>query len=488
MKKLLLTLGLAAFMLSAKSQIIVTGIMYDPRGADSAVPGPLSPATTLPDGVTTYQHKGGYEYAQFMATEAIDFSVNNYSVVFCRNPGTTSTTIENGWAAGGDRTYKFDLTGGTVAKGQFFYVGGPEQVLAGYVTVSGITYQSANISSAKWIKTIVHSNTSGDGFGSATTALLPNSGNPGGVAVFSGTTVTSATVPLDVAFFSGANPIVSVTSVYNSANQWGYRVPNNDYYNTADTFFGKGTNTKTFLFINGTGSASDNGSYIKLGGDYNSTTSTWNVARSSTNLALFPANTQASASAFTLADIETGGTTLPVTLTTFTAKANKAGTVNLVWSTASEKDNAYYDVTRSSDGIDFSTIAKVTGSGTSNTLQNYNYTDTKPVAGTNYYRLKQVDNDGKSALSKIVSATVGLGNGNLTVSVAANRNTVKVNYTAVAAGNASFTIFNASGVKIATVNKAVEVGQNRIEIPVALGNSIHILKATQAGLTSSTKF
>ena len=488
MKKILLTLGLAAFLLSARSQIVVTGIMYDPKGADSAVPGPLSPATTLPDGVTTYQHKGGYEYAQLMATEAIDFSVNNYSVVFCRNPSATVTTIENGWAAGGDRTYKFNLTSGTVAKGQYFYVGGPEKVLAGYVTVSGITYQSADISSAKWIKNIVHSNTAGDGFGTATTALLPNSGNPGGVAVFSGTTVTSATVPLDVAFISSVNPIVSVSSVYNSANQWGYRVPNNDYYNTADTFFGKGTNTKTFLFNNGTGGAADNGSYIKLGGDYNSTNSTWNVARSSTNLALFPASTQASASAFTLADIETGATTLPVSLTTFTAKANKAGTVNLSWSTASEQNNSHFDVLRATDNATFGKIGQVTGNGTSNAINNYSFTDTKPTNGTNYYRLKQVDNDGKSAQSKVVSAKVSLSASSLTAAAAANRSSVKISYDAATAGNAIFTIYNTSGVKLASSNQSVNAGANQITIPVALGSTLHILKVSQAGETSSVKF
>ncbi len=485
---MLLTIGFAAAMLSASSQIIITGVMYDPKGADSAVPGPLATPTTLPDGVTPYLHKGGYEYAQFMATENINFATTPFSVVFARNPGATTTTIENGWAAGGDRTYKFNLTSGEVTKGEFFYVGGPEKILGGYVTIDGVTYQSADISAAKWIRTIVHSTTPGDGFGNATTALLPNSGNPGGVAVFVGTTIDGTTVPLDAVFISSANPITSVSSVYNSANQWGYLVPNSDFYDTTDMFFGKGANTKTLRFANGTGSAADNGAFIKLGGDYNTTTNTWNTPRSSNNIALFPASTVAASTLYSLSDIETGNTTLPVALTTFTAKANKTGSVNVSWTTASEKNNSHFEVTRSADGVSFNKLAEVAGSGNTNTAQHYNYTDAKPASGNNYYRLKQVDHDGKSAYSQIVAVNTGFGIAKLTVAASANRNSVKVSYEAVTNGHAIIAIYNSSGVKLASSTQSVNAGANQITVPVALGNSVHVVKVSQSGMTSSVKF
>jgi hypothetical protein len=179
---------------------------------------------------------------------------------------------------------------------------------------------------------------------------------------------------------------------------------------------------------------------------------------------------------------------LPVKLTSFTAKANKQGSVNLAWSTASEKDNAHFEVTRATDGLNFSKLAEVKGNGNSDELKNYSYTDTKPVVGINYYRLRQVDNDGKSALSTIAIAKMGLGNDNLTVAVAGNRSSVAVTYNAPINGKALFNIYNVSGVKVASLEQKVNTGLNQINIPVNLGNSLYVLNVSQAGSTASTKF
>ena len=59
MKKLLLTFSLAAMLLSAKAQIIITGAMFDPRGLDAPANNAANP------NYAAYSHKGGYEYMQF---------------------------------------------------------------------------------------------------------------------------------------------------------------------------------------------------------------------------------------------------------------------------------------------------------------------------------------------------------------------------------------------------------------------------------------
>ena len=118
----------------------------------------------------------------------------------------------------------------------------------------------------------------------------------------------------------------------------------------------------------------------------------------------------------------------------------------------------------------------------------YTYTDTKPVAGTNYYRLKQIDFNGDFAYSAIATAKVGLGSDNLTVAVAANKSAVTVNYKATVGGKAHFGIYNSTGVKLASVQQTVTAGLNQISIPANLGNSIHILNVSQAGATASIKF
>lgn len=99
------------------------------------------------------------------------------------------------------------------------------------------------------------------------------------------------------------------------------------------------------------------------------------------------------------------GCATPVTLTAFTGQ--KDGTVNVLsWATANELNNTGFELQRSADGINFTALAFVktkADNGNSTTVLTYQFTDDKPLAGTNYYRLKQIDKDGKSALSKIVT-------------------------------------------------------------------------------------
>ena len=84
---------------------------------------------------------------------------------------------------------------------------------------------------------------------------------------------------------------------------------------------------------------------------------------------------------------------LPVELIEFTAKREENSSV-LLWQTATEINNAYFEIQRSGDGFHFENIGKVPGAGTTSGLQNYTFTDHTPLSGLNYYRLKQVDFDG----------------------------------------------------------------------------------------------
>jgi hypothetical protein len=100
---------------------------------------------------------------------------------------------------------------------------------------------------------------------------------------------------------------------------------------------------------------------------------------------------------------------LPVKLINFKAIIQNAG-VALLWSTATEKDNLGYDVERSADNRNWTSLGFVAGSGTTAEKRDYTFKDEKPYTGVNYYRLKQIDNDGKHEYSPIVVADV-LANG-----------------------------------------------------------------------------
>jgi Secretion system C-terminal sorting domain len=96
---------------------------------------------------------------------------------------------------------------------------------------------------------------------------------------------------------------------------------------------------------------------------------------------------------------------IPVELTDFKAKLQNNTTL-LTWQTASERNNKAFDIERSNNGTAFQTIGTVKGNGTTSAPSDYTFTDENPVNGVNYYRLKQVDNDGKTTQSKVVSVVL----------------------------------------------------------------------------------
>ena len=102
--------------------------------------------------------------------------------------------------------------------------------------------------------------------------------------------------------------------------------------------------------------------------------------------------------------------TLPVTWLSFSGKAI-GKTVVLDWATASEQNNHHFDIERSSDGMHFTSIGKVNASVNPGTNNQYRFTDLNPLNGAAYYRLKQVDLDGKFHYSIIISITTVEVNG-----------------------------------------------------------------------------
>ena len=94
---------------------------------------------------------------------------------------------------------------------------------------------------------------------------------------------------------------------------------------------------------------------------------------------------------------------LPVEFLNFNAK-RQSNKVSLEWATASESNNAYFTVERSTDALNFTPIRSVNGMGNSDKLINYNCFDENPLNELTYYRLKQTDLNGKYSYSAIVSA------------------------------------------------------------------------------------
>lgn len=111
---------------------------------------------------------------------------------------------------------------------------------------------------------------------------------------------------------------------------------------------------------------------------------------------------------------------LPVNLSQFTA-ANDGALVRLQWKTEQEQNSREFIIERSGDGNVFNALGTIAAAGTSNNARYYSFNDNDPQKGNNYYRLKQVDNDGRfnySAIRSIHFSThpeltwYAVGNGN----------------------------------------------------------------------------
>ena len=119
-------------------------------------------------------------------------------------------------------------------------------------------------------------------------------------------------------------------------------------------------------------------------------------------------------------------TPLPVELVSF--KAEKAeNAVKVTWSTASEKNNAYFVIERSADGKNFTAAGQVEGNGTTSAAKNYAFLDKNPLNNVSYYRLKQVDLDGAFEYSQIVKVMFSNKNTGLSLNAFPNPTTDNVN-------------------------------------------------------------
>jgi hypothetical protein len=102
-------------------------------------------------------------------------------------------------------------------------------------------------------------------------------------------------------------------------------------------------------------------------------------------------------------------TPLPIELVLFTGHTE--GTANkLIWITMTESNNAYFNLERSADGINFTSFDKINGAGNSTSEHDYSDYDYQSFAGITYYRLKQTDNNGRITYSQIISLDNQLNN------------------------------------------------------------------------------
>jgi hypothetical protein len=101
-------------------------------------------------------------------------------------------------------------------------------------------------------------------------------------------------------------------------------------------------------------------------------------------------------------------TLLPLSLLSFTANLVNAQT-QLQWVTAQEVNTSYFDIERASTGSSFTKLLSVQSHDNAASENTYQAIDPSPLTGMDYYRLKEVDLDGKYTYSPVVFVKVTEG-------------------------------------------------------------------------------
>ena len=181
---------------------------------------------------------------------------------------------------------------------------------------------------------------------------------------------------------------------------------------------------------------------------------------------------------------------VPVELTSFVGSIN-GKTVNLNWTTATEINNAGFEVERKYINASWQKIGFVNGNGTTSEKQSYAFTDKNLSDGKYSYRLKQVDFNGAFEYSTVVEVEV----------VTPNRFELSQNYpnpfnptTAIKfdlpnAGNVKLAIYNLLGQEIQTlINGYMESGSHTVNFNAKnLNSGIYLYKLEANSITSVKK-
>jgi hypothetical protein len=180
---------------------------------------------------------------------------------------------------------------------------------------------------------------------------------------------------------------------------------------------------------------------------------------------------------------------LPVEWLTFTASAVNStegvntiyangNSVQLEWSTATEINNDYFVVERSLDALYFEAVGRITGAGNSNKIQNYKEEDMEPYLGTSYYRIKQVDFNGKFAYSTTQMVNFEANN---EISIFPNPSTTYIDVTVKNEASTLVTVsfLDLYGRTVLNTSAKVEKGRSTTRVNIhSIPKGMYVLKVT----------
>ena len=170
--------------------------------------------------------------------------------------------------------------------------------------------------------------------------------------------------------------------------------------------------------------------------------------------------------------VNDGGTSLPVELISFNAKAVDNQYIQLDWATATEINNDGFEVLRGTDGINFERIAWMDGHGNSTATNKYVFRDHGVNKGVNYYyQLKQIDYDGQYEYFDIETArlegTINFFIGAIVPNPSKGNDAVSVNVETTTGEVMTIQIFDQIGAEVKKLTYMLFAADNGLDIDVS---------------------
>ncbi len=179
---------------------------------------------------------------------------------------------------------------------------------------------------------------------------------------------------------------------------------------------------------------------------------------------------------------------MPVQLVSFNGSYSN-GLATLNWETSQEINNDHFELYRSFDGIQFDLVATIAGAGTSFVPKYYSFRDGIGSKSSDvYYRLKQVDIDGKSSFSNVVRLSIGDGNESFRIYPNPVINDFTATFSASNAGPAKLLIRNVNGQTVYSQTLNILKGNNAVSVQVPqLIRGMYYVSVVNAELNFNTK-
>jgi PKD repeat protein len=180
--------------------------------------------------------------------------------------------------------------------------------------------------------------------------------------------------------------------------------------------------------------------------------------------------------------------TLPVELTNFQGTCN-SGKIKFSWTTASETNNDYFTLERTTDGNNFELIAHMNGAGTSSQSHTYEVIDSSLFSETAYYRLSQTNYNGSAVVAGMISVESCAADFSDEIqSVYENNGIETVKLITSEDGNGILSVYDANGKLVLSEEKSVAKGLNEEKIINQMAAGIYVVTFSSSSTFLSKKF